>query len=41
MGDWSYVIGAYTLTTVGLALYVLYLLRRRRESELQDKEHES
>ncbi len=37
MGDWSYVIGAYSLTTLGLGLYVFSLFWRRR-AENEDPE---
>ncbi len=33
MGDWSYVIAAYTLTTIGLALYVASLFWRRHAED--------
>ena len=38
MGDWSYVIAAYSLTTVILVLYALSLYRRSRQAGSEESE---
>jgi hypothetical protein len=39
VGGWSYVIAAYSITTVVLVLYCASLLRRWRAESRKDEDH--
>lgn len=37
-GGWNYVIAAYSITTVGLALYALSLIARHRSTDRDESQ---